>query len=159
MRDTMETVNPMCEAAQQAISGALDENVALPATVLDHAEDCPACAHFLAVWTGGAAEALATRGPVAGPALRAAVLGLPQAAVASAVPTSRWPRVRRGLSAAAAVLVLGFCARLLIDVRPGETRRTDEAAQQEMAALREDMRQAVATLRQPAGALHRLLSR
>ena len=154
----MEPVNPTCEETQESISAALDDDRSLPAEALEHADTCAECGRFLAAWTGEAADLLAARRPGADPGLREAVLRLAEAEAVRAEPAQRWKKARHLLSAAAAVLVLGLCARWLIDVQPADSGRSGQDEQQEMAALRDDMRHAVATLRQPAEALQRILS-
>ncbi|MCW1921625.1 hypothetical protein OKA05_03615 [Luteolibacter arcticus] len=153
----MDTLNPICEAAQRDISAALDDGIKLPASVLDHAEHCHDCAAFLDAWSGGLEEKLAAPLPPAGLELREKVLAMAGESVR--VESSRH-RLRGFVSAAAAAVVLGICGYSLIDIEPAGTSQVHKAsyAEREFAALKSDFRRGLAALREPAGAVQRVLS-
>jgi hypothetical protein len=150
----MEREDSKCERVQWAISEAMDGGVEVPMEAKQHAWECGECGRFLAAWSGGRGSVLGEPVPEADEMLRARVLALPGSG-------SAWVRVRGYLSAAAAVVVLGSGVYFLVEVRPtGEhagARRA--AAERELAAIRRDVREGVAALRVPAGALQRVLRR
>ena len=150
----MDILNPTCDATQRDISAALDDGIKLPAAVLDHVEHCPDCAAFLDAWSGGLNDLLAAPLPSAGLALREKILAMPVETVR--VESTRH-RFRGYLSAAAAAVVLGVCGYTLIDINPGGTTKRETIAERELAAIKSDFRRGLAALRQPTGAIQRIL--
>ena len=150
----MDTLNPTCEATQCEISAALDDGLKLPAAVLDHVEHCPDCAAFLDAWTSGLEGMLAAPLPPAGPALREKILSMPGESVR--VESTRH-QFRGYVSAAAAAVVIGICGYTLIDIHPQGTADRPSRAEKEYAALKSDFRRGLAALREPAGAVQRVL--
>jgi hypothetical protein len=150
-------MNPTCEDIQLEISSALDEGNKLPAAALDHAAHCPDCAAFLDAWTGGLHETLAGPMPPAGLVLRDEILALP--AETARVESTRH-RFRGYLSAAAAAVVLGIAGYTLVDIQPSGTTAAHRPsmADKELAAIKSDFRRGLAALREPAGAVQRVLN-
>ncbi|MEK7950149.1 hypothetical protein [Luteolibacter soli] len=151
----MDTLNAICDATQRDISAALDEGIKLPAAVIDHVEHCPHCAAFLDAWSGGLDEMLGAALPPAGLELREKILAMPRESVR--VESTRH-RFRGYLSVAAAAVVIGICGYTLIDVRPVGTTHRPSVAEREYAAIKSDFRRGLTALREPAGAIQRVLS-
>lgn len=152
----MDSLNPECESAQQALSSAMDDGTPFPAAALDHADRCGACNAFLDAWTGGLGDRLAAAPAPASPSLRSAILELPE--IPSRRHTTR-PRWQRFISAAAAAVVLGFFAYTLVDVHPAGTAADarHDAREKELAALKSDLRRGLVALRAPSSAVQRVI--
>ncbi|MCW1886600.1 hypothetical protein OKA04_17815 [Luteolibacter flavescens] len=151
----MDTLTPICEATQRQISEALDTATKLPASTLDHVEQCPGCAAFLDAWSGGLDEILAGPLPPAGLELRDKILSMPAENTRARGTRHRF---RGYFSAAAAAVVLGICGYSLIDIETGGTAVRMTPAERELAAIKSDFRRGLAALREPANALQRVLS-
>lgn len=156
----MENLDPICDAVQREISAAIDDGTKLPAALFRHAEHCPECTAFLEAWSGGLEAKLTSPLPPAGLELREKILAFPKRnAGARVAPAAH--RFRRYISAAAAVVVLGICGHMLIDVRStGDVAVSTETSpgEKELAAIKSDFRRGLAALREPTGAVQRVLS-
>jgi hypothetical protein len=145
-----------CHDIQAALSDAIDRGDPPPAPLLEHAADCQDCAAFLAAWSGDLDDVLAAPLPPAGLELRQRILALPAASRRS---EGTRQRLRAIASAAAAAVVLGIAGYALIDVKPSGTAISSRpnVAERELAAIKSDLRRGLAALREPAGAIQRVL--
>lgn len=152
----MEDIDPTCDAVQAGLSAAMDGGERLPDAWMRHARHCSECAAFLEAWGGGLDEMLAGHVPPPLPELCEKILLLPVEARASRTDH----RFRNYLSAAAAVVVLGVCGSLLLDVRPAGSVASAEPspADRELAAIKSDLRRGLAFLGEPTGAVKHTLA-
>lgn len=168
----MNTIDPLCEETQCTLSFAFDEGRELPPSALAHAAQCADCTAFLNSMTATIPDRLSSSLPPAGIELRQRILALPQqqAAAQSSIKPKRY-----GISAAAAALVLGFCAYSWFDnqattdpvtvVAPEPTAVPTPAPQvrdvirsaHEIAAMKADLRRGMASLQSTSNALNQLL--
>lgn len=168
----MNTIEPLCEETQCELSFAFDEGRELPPSALAHAAQCTECSAFLNHMTATLPDLLALTLPPASIELRQRILALPhqQTAIAPTIKPKRY-----GISAAAAALVLGFCAYSWFDnqptidpvavVAPEPTTVPTPAphvsdmirSAHEIAAMKADLRRGMASLQSTSNALNQLL--